>query len=139
MGKKDKEERSIEDLFHMQGQILNELVSIRKLFEKGSPSTSAAQPARTNGEKPFTKGKYPGKTPTEVLQLSPEYIEFIYKSFVNVASPNPAWSMVTSDHYRKTMQILKGGAEEDDSPKPAPPSENKRKAAPDLKEDDIPF
>jgi YesN/AraC family two-component response regulator len=143
MGKVSQED--IEEILENQREILEGQKEIKKMLKqlldsKGTEKVSASSVAESyddSNEKPFVQGKYQGKTPSQVLAKDPNYIEFIYKSYVGVANPVPKWSMVTKEHFQKAMKAL-GKGDTEESP-PPPPGKKKPAPAQDLEEDDIPF
>ena len=141
MGKKDK---SIEDLYEVMSEILEEQRAIRKLLE-GNVKAAVPGEAAPSG-KVFLKGKYKGKTPEQVVELDPQYIEFIYKTFIAQPHPQSAdWKLVTEAHFHKA--IAKGGgtppapkvSEPDEEEAPAPSKRKKPVPVPPSIDDDIPF
>ena len=144
MGKKDQ--RTIDDIYEVMEAILKEQQAIRKLLEGNQQQI----PSQQQGLKVFQKGKYKGKTPAQVLDIEPSYIEFIYKTYIlqqNVHSSD--WSMVTEEHYNAALSRSSGGTkpaqvqrptvmDEDDAP---PPSKKKKPVPkpPEFLDDDIPF
>ncbi len=104
MGKKDQ--RTIDDLYEVMEAILKEQQMIKKLLESNHAPATQAQ----TSQRVFPKGKYKGKTPAQVLDIEPSYIEFIYKTYIlqqNAHSDD--WSMVTEDHYNAALSRGAGG------------------------------
>jgi hypothetical protein len=150
MGKKDQ--RTIDDLYEVMEAILKEQQMIKKLLESNHAPATQAQ----TSQRVFPKGKYKGKTPAQVLDIEPSYIEFIYKTYILQQNAHSAdWSMVTEDHYNAALSRGAGGRtpgsgmttgaparatvmDEEDAP---PPSKKKKPVPkpPEFLGDDIPF
>ena len=151
MGKKD-DKRSIDDLYELMEEILEEQRAIRKLLE----AKSQVSEVQSGGGRVFLKGKYKGKTPEQVLDIDPAYIEFIYKTFILQQTPQSAeWNLVTERHFNAALSRSSGGRtpgsgmttgpagrvtsmEEEEAPSPS----KKKKPVPkppEFLDDDIPF
>jgi hypothetical protein len=148
MGKETIEEK----LLGANTEILETLKEILQVLKgSGSASTSASA---TVGAIVFQKGKYKGKTPEQVLDTDPGYIEFIYKTFILQPHPQSGdWQLVTEHHYNMALSRSAEGSrtptsgmttgkavmepDEEDTPTPA----KKKKPVPkyDINEDNVPF
>lgn len=142
-----------EKLLEVNTEILETLKEILAVL-KGQGATAAPS---SGGSAVFQKGKYKGKTPEQVLDIDPGYIEFIYKTFILQPHPQSGdWQLVTERHYNTALSRQAGGTrtpgsgmttgpagkptsvpDEEDAPPPA----KKKKPVPkyDLNDDDIPF
>ena len=142
-----------EKLLEVNTEILETLKEILAVL-KGQGATTAPS---SGSSAVFQKGKYKGKTPEQVLDIDPGYIEFIYKTFILQPHPQSGdWQLVTERHYNTALSRQAGGTrtpgsgmttgpagkpasvpDEEDAPPPA----KKKKPVPkyDLNDDDIPF
>ena len=148
MGKKDK---SIEDLYEVMSEILEEQRAIRKLLESKAGAAVSGEASSGSG-RVFLSGKYKGRTPDQILDKDPGYIEFIYKTFIQQPHPKSGdWDMVTERHFNIALSRSSGGKappatsapkimEPDEEDAPAPSKKKKPVPVPPTSfDDDIPF
>jgi hypothetical protein len=145
------EKETIEEkLLGVNIEILKTLKEILQVL-KGSGSTSASDVV---GAVVFQKGKYKGKTPEQVLDTDPGYIEFIYKTFILQPHPQSCdWQLVTERHYNIALSRSAGGSrtptsgmiigkaamEPDEEDTPTPVKKKKPIQKYDINEDNVPF